>query len=267
MGLCLSIKIKWFGTASILLECDGTQILIDPFIPLNKKIFQPSIKEFAEIEHILITHGHLDHAGNIPAILNQSRKKNLVYCTGKVRENFISKGIPEEHLSEISPGTILNIGSFQIKVLKGAHIVFDKAMFIRAFLRLCIPANFKRLQHILKENKQYGEFGETIAFDIQSQGKRILLLGSLNLDDNTDYPKGADLLILPFQGRTDINTYALPFIDRLVPKKILLDHFDNSFPPISSTVNSRTFESAMRSKYPETEVIRLVAGEFMVISD
>ena len=95
-----------------------------------------------------------------------------------------------------------------------------------------------------------------MVYDIQVQGKRILIMGSLNLDENTDYPKGADLVIMPFQGRSDVCTYAMPFVDRLQPKKILLVHFDNAFPPISSAVNTGPFVSLMRQKHPGISVIR-----------
>jgi L-ascorbate metabolism protein UlaG (beta-lactamase superfamily) len=111
-----------------------------------------------------------------------------------------------------------------------------------------------------KENRICVEAGETVVYDISTANKRILLLGSLNLDDNTEYPEGADLLILPFQGRSDISKYAAPFIDRLRPKKVLLDHFDDTFPPISSNVKTGPFISLMRRKHPGIPVICPQAG-------
>ena len=86
------------------------------------------------------------------------------------------------------------------------------------------------------------------------------MLGSLNLDEDTEYPKGVDLLILPLQGRSDVSKFAMHVIDRLQPKKVLLDHFDNSFPPISSYVDTEHFASLMNSKYPSVPVISPQAG-------
>jgi len=91
------------------------------------------------------------------------------------------------------------------------------------------------------------------------------LMGSLNLEENIEYPKGVDLLILPFQGRSDLSTYTIPLIQRLEPKKVLLDHFDDSFPPISSLVDTQPFVKLMREKFPGIPVIYLNAGEEWIV--
>jgi L-ascorbate metabolism protein UlaG (beta-lactamase superfamily) len=119
---------------------------------------------------------------------------------------------------------------------------------------------------MLKENKNYDEAGETVVYEISAADKHILLLGSLNLDNNTEYPKGIDMLILPFQGRSDIGRYAMSFIDKLQPKKILLDHFDDTFPPVSSSVNPQQFLKFMKQKYHDVPVICPQAGaEWIVV--
>ena len=86
-------KLKWYGTATILLEQDGTELLFDPFLSLNNKCFKPPVEELAAIENILVTHGHLDHIADIPAILKQGTGTATVYCTAKPRETLISKGV------------------------------------------------------------------------------------------------------------------------------------------------------------------------------
>jgi hypothetical protein len=86
-------------------------------------------------------------------------------------------------------------------------------------------------------------------------------MGSLNLDDDTAYPIGVDLLILPLQGRSGISKYAMSFVEQLQPKKILLDHFDDTFPPISSAVNTKPFISLMFQKHSDIPVICPQASE------
>ena len=84
----------------------------------------------------------------------------------------------------------------------------------------------------------------------------------------TEYPIGADLLILPLQGRSDIADYALSFVDRLMPKMILLDHFDDAFPPISSAVDTAPFVALMAKRHPHIPVISPKAGtEWIDIGD
>ncbi len=49
--------------------------------------------------------------------------------------------------------------------------------------------------------------------------------------------------MLPFQGRSDLTEYALPLAERLAPKAILLDHWDDAFPPMSAEIETGAFES------------------------
>ena len=260
------MKLKWYGTATILPEHEGTQLLFDPFFSLNDKEHRPHADEFSAIENILVTHGHLDHTSGIPDIMKQRGGKATIYCTSKPREVLISKGVEETHIREIEPGDVLRFGPFEVRVLTGRHIVFNKGLVFRKLLNPRILTNWNSARYLLKENKICAEAGETVVFDISAADRRILLLGSLNLDDHTEYPIGADLLILPFQGRSDITKYSMSFIERLKPKKVVLDHFDDTFPPVSSEVNTGPFILLMRKKYPDVVVMCPQAGaEFTLI--
>ena len=251
----ISIKLKWYGTASILLEYDKTRLLFDPFLSLNAKCFKPPVNELSAVENILVTHGHLDHIVDIPAILKRGDGTATVYCTAKPREVLVSKGVEETRVRLIKPGDCLNFGPFEVRVLKGKHIVFNLGLVLKTFFNPRVFTNRNNLKYMLTENKICVEAGEMVVYNISVANKRILILGSLNLDDDTEYPEGADLLILPFQGRSDINKYAMPFIDRLQPKKVLLDHFDDTFPPISSNVKTGPFISLMQRNHPCIPVI------------
>ena len=249
------MRLKWYGTATILLEQDNARLLFDPFLSLNDR-FKPPADELSAADNILVTHGHFDHITGIPSIVRQGGGRATVYCTAGPRETLISKGIETERIRAIAPGDVLRFGSLAVRVLKGKHIVFDKKLIIKTLISPRILTNRSNLMYIFKEHKLCAEAGETVVYDVSAADKRVLLLGSLNLDDNTEYPADADLLVLPLQGRSDIAEYAMPFIERLRPKKILLDHFDNTFPPISSAVDTEPFVSLMRQKYPGVTVIR-----------
>ncbi|MCL2764611.1 MAG: MBL fold metallo-hydrolase [Treponema sp.] len=254
------MRIKWYGTASIFLEKDGTQIIFDPFIPLNKKLFKPPVDELAAAAGIFVTHGHFDHIACIPSIIKSGSGKNTVYCTAKPQETLISMGVEKEKIQKIAPGDILSLDPFRISVLKGRHIIFDKWLIVKTLFNPRMLIYMNNFRRILKYTKTCDEAGETVVYEIKAGDKRILLLGSFNLDDDTEYPKGADLLILPFQGRSDICKYAIPFIERLKPKKLMLDHFDDAFPPVSSSVKYKRFLSSMKKMYPGIPVISPQAG-------
>ncbi|MDR0314301.1 MAG: MBL fold metallo-hydrolase [Treponema sp.] len=254
------MKLKWYGTASILLEKEGTQLLFDPFLSLNGTTFKPSIDDFAAVKNIFVTHGHLDHIIDIPLIAERGGNKATVYCTATPYKVLTSKGVANEQIHKIAPGDVLNIGSFEVRVLKGKHIEFNKGLILKTILNPRVLAYRDNLMFISRENKVCIEAGETVVFDIYSSQEHILLLGSLNLDEHTEYPTGVDLLILPLQGRSDISRYAIPFIDRLLPKKVLLDHFDDTFPPISSAVDTGSFVKLLAEKHPSITVISTRAG-------
>jgi len=257
------MKLKWYGTASVLLEQDGTRLLFDPFITLNTKRFIPSLDEYASIPRILVTHGHVDHIVHIPAIYRHGNGKATVYCTASPKKTLISKGVAEERIRVVAPGDALTFGPFDVRVLKGKHIAADKWLIIKTLINPRVLANRPNRRNagfLARENKICSEAGETVVYDISASCRHVLMMGSLNLDGNTEYPIGADLLILPFQGRSDMSGYAAPFIDRLQPKRIMLIHFDDSFPPISRTVKTEPFVSLMRRKHPGIPVIRPTAG-------
>lgn len=249
------MRLKWYGAASILLDQDGTQLLFDPFLSLNDKVFKPPIDELAAVENVFVTHGHLDHIVDIPAILNHNVGKATVYCTAIPRDTLISKGVDKERIRRVKPGDVLSLGPFEISVYKSRHIVYDVGLLLTTALSPRLLLYLKNLRYMLNENRACVEAGETVVFQISASGYSVLLMGSLNLDEETVYPKNTDLLVLPFQGRSGVARYAMPFIERLRPKKVLLDHFDNSFPPISADVKTARFISLMAREYPDVPLI------------
>ena len=58
-------------------------------------------------------------------------------------------------------------------------------------------------------------------------------MGSMNLREDEAYPKNADLLVLPYNGWEDNFPPAARIIERLNPKRIVLTHYDDTFPPVT----------------------------------
>ena len=240
------MKIKWYGTASISIESNGQKILFDPFVPLFGSKVKTKLSDFIGYDNILITHGHFDHCSNIPKLAENS--KFNVFCTNTPYNTLVKKGVSKEYFNKIKPGQVIKLDNFEIEVFQGKHIEYDKdnwkyyALYYKCF------THFFNIPYIIKTNNQYKENGETLIYRIKVENKIIYLLGSIGIDELTRYPKGCDLLILPYQGKRNLVTPALEVINELMPKAILFDHYDDTFPPITKQVSTKSLEAVLDNK-------------------
>lgn len=227
--------LKWFGTASVELSCGKGRILFDPFVPLHGSPVDTVIGDFDGFPDIFVTHGHFDHIASIPEVIRRNPGSS-VYCTGTPYRSLRKKGVPEKNLRLIEPGQVLEVSGFRISVLRGRHSDLPKVGpgFVFSYLRY---PNRRNIPYLIRENRACPENGETLFYHIESGGKSISLIGSLSLRDDTEYPSGADALVLPYNCYGEIWPRAEEIIERLRPKRILLDHYDETFPPLTQPVD------------------------------
>lgn len=164
-------------------------------------------------------------------------------------------------LVEVEPGYSWRQGNMRITVLKGKHTSFCAKTVFRKLLNPRLLRYFRNALFLAWAHPRFPEKGETAAYQIEAEGKRILLLGSMELDPDTVYPENADLLILPYQGKENMAEAAMEIVERLKPARILLDHFDDAFPPVSEEVDTRPFKKAMDERHPEIKVVKPKAGK------
>ena len=90
------MKVKFIGAAGTvtgsktLIESNGVRILIDCGLfqgikPLRELNWQPLPVLASSIDFVLLTHGHLDHCGWLPRLVNQGFK-GKIYCSGPTKE-------------------------------------------------------------------------------------------------------------------------------------------------------------------------------------
>lgn len=229
------MKLTWHGTAAIELENEYGRLLFDPFVPLKHTHIPVTLSDFDGFTDILVTHGHLDHIGHLPEII-QRNPKTKIYCTQTPYQTLIRKGVPSVNLTEITFGQTLDIKGFCIHVMHGRHAVLPSVTVQRLTCALKSPAR-GNLPWIIKQNRICQENDETVFYQIEAEGKTISLMGSMNLRDHTDYPTDSDVLILPYNGWEDNFPPAIRMIERLKPKRVLLDHYDNTFPPVTTPLD------------------------------
>lgn len=236
------MKLTWHGTAGLILQEEGTSIAFDPFLGLPthpKRHPIPAVRDFRRVPNVFATHGHLDHIYHIPALYRDIPV--TVYCTRTPRKTLLRHGFSPRKIHEISPGWQGNFGPFAVTAWQGRHCVFDLPLLRHTILCTRFWRHPLHLLRVLSIHLTWRENGEILFYEVECKGTRIQIMGSMNLDPCVQYPTDADVLILPLQGRSDQDIYALEIVEQLRPRSILLDHYDNTFPPLTGHVDPAAF--------------------------
>ena len=247
------MNLKWYGTAAISVTAADETILFDPFISFNDANRFLSLDEIADIQHIFITHGHFDHLMHVPELLKTGRGK--AYCDEIAADTLQKRGVDTERIICIKPGDTIKLNEFEINVLKGDHIVFDRLLIIQTLFNRRVLKWKKNLGKVVNGFRKYPK-GQVLIYNIKAEGQQILHLGSLGMCLDEKYPIGIDLLTIPFQGRSDLYDFALHFVRRINPQAIFLHHFDDSFPPVSNEIETAGFFEKMAGLFPAVKVIK-----------
>lgn len=238
------MKLTWYGTASILVETETSSVLFDPFIPMRGSEVPTKAEDFDGRCNIVITHAHYDHVASLSALVE--REERSIYGTNGTVKALRRHGVA---VNQIGIGDELVFGDIKVTAYRGKHVRIDakllrKTVFNKRTFRYCY-----NLVPLIVGMLRFRERGETVSYLVEAEGKRVLLFGSMGIAD-TDYPKDVDLFVLPYQGRSDLLASALPILDRIKPKKVFLNHFDDSFPPFSCTIDTRDVERAVFAYKP-----------------
>ncbi len=227
--------IKWYGTASIEIESNGQRLLFDPFVPVKGSEVETTLDDYDGFDTVLVTHGHFDHIGSLPAISKRNAEMQI-YSTWTPYSTLVKKEVDARKLHLVQYDDELQFNDICVRVWHGKHAELPIHS-IRKIAGVFKRRNLMNLSYLMKENKESPENDETVIYEVKAEGKMILVMGSMNLREEIDYPLGADILILPYNGWSDNYRAAIDVIKRLKPKRILLDHYDDSFPPLTSKIS------------------------------
>ena len=248
------IRITWYGTASVRISTGSTQLLIDPFFPFSDSKIKVAENAYSDCSQILISHGHFDHISSIRQIVCEN---SVVHCTKAPYMSLRKKGVREENLHLIQAGSVFTAGDFRITAYQGKHIRLNALDVLKAVCSWRVIHNRKGIIRKLMLIASCPEKKESLCYLVEACGKRILILGSLALDPQTAYPTGADLAFFPYQGSDHLCDIAADIYGQLRPHAVLLTHFDDTFPPFSSEVDTADAEAYLKK---HTTVYKLPHG-------
>ncbi|MBQ3159547.1 MAG: MBL fold metallo-hydrolase, partial [Clostridia bacterium] len=131
------MKLTWFSTAAFLLREGDAAIAFDPFLglPLGRRWPVLRGQVFREASAVFVTHGHVDHILELPALLAGS--KAPIYATGTPCRTLQRHGVPAERLHRIGPGAAVDAGPFRVLAYQGRHCRFDGPLIRQTVPRLC----------------------------------------------------------------------------------------------------------------------------------
>lgn len=251
------MKIAWYGTATLMLACGNTRILIDPYLRQYQRGGAPlPLRELSAADAVLITHPHLDHFADIGAFLEAGAKE--VYVSENGIAHAAAQGIRTEDMHPLAAGDVFRVGELTVRAYQSRHCRFDLWTVLSVALSPRTYLHAKDAVSLLKQTGKWKIKDDIFAFEISGGGKRVVVLGSAGMDEGTQYPKNADLLVFPYQGRAGMHRYMKRFLQCFRPKAVMLDHFDDAFPPLTHTIgtrkfvpSARAFDRAMRAWVPE----------------
>ncbi len=243
------IKLTWYGNASVRIDASDTGIVIDPYITRNPELPKLRPENISDVSGILVTHGHFDHAESLPYFSEETGVK--IYLSPETAANLKkNQGMDDGKFVIPDYSQALGIGSLNVTMLRGRHIRFDGKLIMKTLFRsLFSPVRLYRI------GKAPFPEGRTVTWVIEGAGVRFLHLGSLGLDPGEEYPEGADILSLPLQGHSRIHEMAFEIIEKIKPQKVFLHHFDDAFPPISSTIDPLPLVRMLDRNHPEIDVM------------
>ena len=259
MSMDKKIKITWYATASVRITAGNSQLLIDPFFPFLDSSIKIKSNAYDGCSHILVSHGHFDHISSISEIV---RDNTIVYCTKTPYRSLRRDGVKKNNLRMIEAGSSFSIGDFKITAYKGSHIKISAWDCIKAVCSKRVIHNRKGIIGKLAKIASFPEHKESLCFLVEVYGRRIMIIGSLAIAYDVDYPMDTDLALFPYQGSDELFKIAAGIYNRLKPKAVLLTHFDNTFPPFSAEIDTTDIEDYLKK---QAVVYKLNHGESLEI--
>lgn len=96
----MTLKLTWYGHATLGLEIDGHKILVDPFFTGNPAA--STTADAVDADFIVVSHGHGDHVGDTVALAQ--RTGALVISNFEICNWLNQQGVEKTHPQHIGGG-------------------------------------------------------------------------------------------------------------------------------------------------------------------
>lgn len=227
-------SIEWLGTAGFRLSCEGTTILIDPFLTrrgLGETLGSPSVQSDPDVvarlapqaDAVLLGHCHFDHALDVPEL---ARRGAAVYGSSNVVRLLGLHGLADTAV-EVDPRAVYEIGPFTVRFVPSRHS--------KLVLGLAVPSDGELTCDSLDSlSSSAYRCGQVYGVHIEVDGTTIYHLGSADLIED-EYRLGpVDLLLCCIAGRSMTRRFTPRMLSTFDPSLVVPHHLDDFFAPIDA---------------------------------
>lgn len=243
------VRITYLGTNGYQLETGGRVLLVDPYLtraglgrvalglPLRsdpERVHGALARMAPKADAIVVTHGHFDHALDLPEVMRRTGARLLAPAT-TVKLATLA-GAPAEKARSIQAGQTVRVGPWKITAIEARH---DCICGWEPF-----PGEVGHRHERAPRNAGDWKLGTPLAFLIEGGGKRIYVDSGGRLDGP-----------LPRVGKVDVAIAGVALKDSrerlpailpaLRPRYFLPSHQDHFFRPLH-----RSFQFGPLTDFP-----------------
>ena len=250
-------RIRWLGAAGFELQLGAVSVLLDPFVSYSHHAHPGLGLGIRDLRAgaIFVTHGHLDHAADVPAIAQQTGA--AVYAATTVCETLHDLGVPARQLHPLAGGRFCRVGHVSVLAVAARHVRFDLPLVWRTVRRVGIGA-----VGLLRRLGAY-PCGDVLGYQFSTEKGTVVHFGSAGWYREELVQLHPDVALLPLQGHSRITSRVVQAAEWLRPRRVIPHHHDDFFPPLSKAIKVQPFVELMRQRLPGVGVIEPQVGRWM----